>query len=335
MRIHVVLIVCVGLLFASCSKNRLNVDVAGIETSVHFQRYDKEFFGRDTASLFRELDNLRAADSTYFDIYTGGLLNIGMPGDEGFNEYLGVFLTDSVFRRVADSVLFLFNDLSAIEKQVNKGFKHYLYHYSNGYIPKLYAQFTGFNQPVVISDSAIGVSLENYMGPNCVFYQYLGIPEYKRAVMYPNKMVADIFYALGASLHPYKAVSNNLLSNMMYEGKLLYFAEAMCRNLPDTVLVGYSKEKLRWCRANEAMMWAYLIEHKMLYNTDRLMLRKFLGDAPFTNDFTSESPGRAVAWIGWQIVRSYMNKNQHITLPEMMQMNNYQEMLSQSGYHPE
>jgi hypothetical protein len=182
---------------------------------------------------------------------------------------------------------------------------------------------------------AIGVSMEQYMGSNCIFYQYLGIPEYKQANMYPNKMVADIFYAFAASLYPYKAVSNNLLSNMMYEGKLLYFAEAMCRDLPDTVLIGYPREKLRWCKANEATMWAYLIEHRMLYSSDRILLRKFLGDAPFTNDFSSESPGRAAAWLGWQIIRSYMNKNKQVTLPEMMALDNYQEILSQSGYHPE
>ena len=55
-------------------------------------------------------------------------------------------------------------------------------------------------------------------------------------------------------------------------------------------------------------------------------------EAPFTAPVSQDSPGRLGEWIGLRIVKSFMNKNKNVTLPELMQMNNYQEILEKSGY---
>jgi hypothetical protein len=117
MRQIIILSFILVILFAGCGKNRLDIDVSGIETDVRFHRLDKALFEADTSLVFRNIENIRAADSSYFDFYTDVLLNIGMPYNEGFYEYLSLFLTDTVYRRVADSVLFLFDDLQPIEKR--------------------------------------------------------------------------------------------------------------------------------------------------------------------------------------------------------------------------
>ena len=115
----------------------------------------------------------------------------------------------------------------------------------------------------------------------------------------------------------------------------LYFTKAMCPELPDSILMGYSSKQLRWCKENEQKMWAYLVEKKVLYDFERLTLQKYVEDAPFTNTFAKESPGRTGSWIGLRIVQSFMNKNPKVTLKELMGMNNAQLILNHSGYFPD
>jgi hypothetical protein len=65
-----------------------------------------------------------------------------------------------------------------------------------------------------------------------------------------------------------------------------------------------------------------------------MLIKRFIEEAPFTGPFGKNSPGRLGQWMGWQIVRSYMDKNSEITIPELMNNYNYQQILLNSGYNP-
>ncbi|PKP02856.1 MAG: gliding motility lipoprotein GldB, partial [Bacteroidetes bacterium HGW-Bacteroidetes-9] len=53
----------------------------------------------------------------------------------------------------------------------------------------------------------------------------------------------------------------------------------------------------------------------------------------FTASFSQESPSRTGAWLGWQIVKSYM-KNNDSMIAGLMANANSQEILEKSGYKP-
>jgi hypothetical protein len=103
---------------------------------------------------------------------------------------------------------------------------------------------------------------------------------------------------------------------------------------PDTVIIGFSGGEMKFCRNNEARMWEYLVEHKILFETDRMTIQKFTGNGPFTRDFTHESPARASIWLGWRIVEAYMRRNSELTLEELMREDDYQKILTLSKYNP-
>ncbi len=81
-------------------------------------------------------------------------------------------------------------------------------------------------------------------------------------------------------------------------------------------------------------MWTHLVEEKLLFSTDALNIRKLVEDAPSTRFYTSESPGRAAVWQGWQIVMDYADKHLKYTVHQVMSQRNFQELLRQSRYHP-
>ena len=91
---------------------------------------------------------------------------------------------------------------------------------------------------------------------------------------------------------------------------------------------------MEWCTEHEKDMWGYLIQNKFLYSNEVEVITKFTGEGPFTTGFVKESPARTGNWIGWRIVRDYMNANPKTTLDQLMTENDPQMILSKSKYKP-
>lgn len=318
----------------SCKHKRLDVNVSDVAINWESHHFEKIMFEDEPYIVPSKIYELYPDYSTFIDVYTEMILQIGGIDYEFFESNLISFLSDTVIIQVADTVLNTFDDMTEIEDDLKEGFKHYQYYFPEKMIPDVYTYISGFNESIVVSETFIGVSLDKYLGADCPFYQYLGIPKFKIENMYPEKIVPDVFYAWALTEYPYQDSIDNLLSHMIYQGKLMYFTEAMNPDCPDSVLIGYSSIKLDWCKTNEELMWSYLVDKKLIYTLERLDIRKFIGDAPFTNVFTDISPGRTGVWIGWQIVRSFMDNHRDVSLEQLMKMNDAQFLLSQSKYYP-
>ena len=72
-----------------------------------------------------------------------------------------------------------------------------------------------------------------------------------------------------------------------------------------------------------------------MYSTDNMLNQRFLDQAPFSKfglELDNESPGRLGRYIGWQIVRAFMEKNP-VSLKQMLTMSE-EEIFKQSNYKP-
>ena len=319
----------------SCKPDPLKVDVSDIDVSLSVTRLEKFMFGVNEEEFAKNIETIKRDHLSFFDIYSSYVLNIGTMESPDFNQGLRMFVTDSVFSRVGDSVLLAFKSIDKLEKELTEGFRHFKYYFPNARIPNVYTCVSGFTKSVFISDYGVGIGLDKYFGSDCVFYSYLGVPVYKRYNMNPGKIVPDVFYSMYLSDFVFSDSINNLLANMVYQGKGLYFTKAMCPETPDTLIMGYSSKQLKWCHENEGKMWTYLVERKLLYDNERLTLQKYIGDSPFTTTFSSESPGRTGNWLGYRIVESFMKNNPDITLNQLLAMNNSQQILAMSKYFPD
>jgi len=114
----------------------------------------------------------------------------------------------------------------------------------------------------------------------------------------------------------------------------MYLTAALLPDVSDTDLMGYTQEQWDWCETNEAQMWNYMLTNKHLFSTEALVIAKYINPAPFTAFFPDYSPGRTGIWIGWQIVKSFMKNNSDVSIQELMNIQNAQNILEASGYHP-
>ena len=324
------------LMFFACNRNRLNVDISDIEKDVEVVRFGQQLFEIPLQDTLAELEQLHGKYPDFFNLFTYKIINVGGIDDEYFPELMGEFLGDTMILNVKLDVEDEFSDFDKMKKRLNTAFKYYQYHFPDMELPAIYTTVSGFNESVFTAEGIIGISLDKYLGRDYPFYKKLSnVPLYKIKNMHREKLPSDVAYAWGLTEFDEIEQTTTVLDNIIHQGKLLYLVDALLPDIHDSLKIGYTTEQIQWCENNEAEMWNYLVENKMLYSNKRMDILRYINDGPSTTGFPIESPARTGTWIGWQIVRQYMKKYEEITLPQLMANKNYQEILNESGYYPE
>ena len=319
------------LLLASCNwnKDRLKVDLSEIKIpQVTIQRYDKELF----AIPLDDLPNgLNAIQSRYL-FFLGTNLN-----DTAKLADMRGYLMNPRNIDFYNAVHQKFNDLTPIEKDLTEGFRHIKYYFPEMEIPRVYSYISGgdYENPVQLADSVMIIALDTYLGIDFKPYFSDGVTLYKAQRMTPDHIVPDCMRSVINRLAPASMSTNTFLDQIVEAGKRLYLLDAFIPGVAGNFKMDYTPEQYSWILKNEPHVWSAIIENKMLYSSDGQTLRVFLADGPFTPSFGKEAPPRLGEWIGWQIVKSYMNNHAEITLKQLLLKNDAQEILTQSGYKPE
>lgn len=324
---------CLVVLLFSCNRNPLKINTSGISVDLKIKHFSTDLAKIKPTDLQQSVPLLKSKYGEFFDIFTYRMIGIGGAELESFYTDFQSFMTDTLITSLNKKATELV-DTTQLREELLTTFRHYKYYFPEKPVPTIYTCISGFNQSVVTAENLIGISLDKYMGVDCNYYQQLGLPVYKRRNMHPEKITSDVMYAWAVTEWPKTDNANNLLSHMIYEGKLMYFIDAMLPHLHDSLKIGFTRQQLDFCKNGEATMWAYLAEHKLLFSTNRMDIKRFIDDGPYTSVFTDQSPARTGVWMGWQIVRSYMNQNPEVKLADLMNDNNFQSILNNSGYQP-
>lgn len=321
-------------LLVSCSHNPLKIDVSGVKVDLKIKHLETDLLDVKPGELPAFVPELKKAYGDFFDIFTYQMIGIGGSDQPDFYGLLNKFVSDTLIqdlkKKVPEKI-----DTVKMRNELLDAFKHYRYYFPEKEIPAVYTCISGFNQSVVTSTHLMGVSLDKYLGEESEYYKRLGLPLYKRRNMTPQRMVPEMLYAWGITEWPMPDKADNLLSEMIYNGEIMYYMDAMFPAMNDTLKIGFTKKQLDFCKESEAEMWTYLAGQKLLFTTDRMHIKRFIDDSPYTASFTEKSPGRTGIWLGWQIVRSYMKNHPDVKLPDLLKNQDYQGILNQSGYQPE
>jgi uncharacterized protein YjaZ len=171
----------------------------------------------------------------------------------------------------------------------------------------------------VVTDSIVLIALDTYLGTEHEFYT--SFYNYIKQNLNKGQIVSDLATAYAERLI-YQPKRATFLEEMIYFGKQLYLKDVLIPFKEDHEKIGYYPEQYEWAQDNEFYIWQYFVEKELLYETDRKLLTRFILPAPFSRfnlELDSESPGRLGQYIGWQIVKSYMENN-NTSLQQLLQM---------------
>ncbi len=328
----IVLILILVVSFFFKSRSPLDVDVSGVEANVSFYRFDKDLFA-DYDSIENHTKMLDEKYADFFLLFTQQLIHIGHPGNQSFYNYFEAFLNDYSVNQAKKAVFETFPDTENIERNLTEACRHLKYYFPEKNLPDFIFFIAGFNHSVVTEEQFIGIGLDKYLGADSKFYEMMRVPNYAAQNMHRKMIPVDCMTAWFSMEFPNTDTTEYLIYQMIYEGQRMYFLDAMFPEVSDTLKMGYTARQLAYCSHFETEMWTYLVSEKLLFSTDYLTQRKFIGDAPFTAAFGNDSPGRAAVWIGWQIVRAWAKENK-LSVQEVVQETDFQKILNQSYYDP-
>lgn len=318
-----------GLVMFSCGKkNPYEVDLKGVKTEpVKIFRYEEVLFDGNPYEIQQRVEASKEDFALFLDTDFE---------DPQLLQQLFDYVTDPNLKEIYLDVKEAFPNLQWLEKELEMAFRYYRYYYPEKEQPIVYSYVSGldFEYPVKIADNHVIIGLDLYLGANYPRYPRVGIPAYLTQKMSKEYVVVDVMRALADEQMRGVPAPRNFLDNMVYAGKTLFFLDLMLPHVHDSIKMNYSLSQLRWCERNQGHVWAYFISNEMLYSTDRLMINKFLGAAPFTSPFSADSPPRVANWIGWQIVRKYMERNKNVSVQELLEEADAQKILARSAYKP-
>jgi gliding motility-associated lipoprotein GldB len=176
------------------------------------------------------------------------------------------------------------------------------------------------------------ISLDTYLGKNHKFYEPFAA--YQKANLETHQILPDLVTNF-AFRKIVPSQDKTLISEMIYFGKLHYLKDLLIPETQNYQKIGYTELQEKFCIENESQMWSYLVNEKLLYDNNIKNYQRFIEDGPFTKfylDIDKESPGRVGQWLGWQIVKSYMENND-VTLDQLLKTEPT-VIFNKSGYKP-
>lgn len=304
-------------LFSCAKEPKYKVDVSGIDVDVKVQRFDQDFY----QSQPQDLDVLKQKYPELFPAQTPDSIWLAK-------------IADADERGLFEETQKVYSSFDSFEEDLKTLFQHVTYYNPDFIVPEIITVLSNvdYEYRVIYTTSTLFISLDVYLGKESAIYA--DYPDYIKENTKPERIPIDIAnQVIEVQVRP--SLNRTLLGKMIAAGKKMYLLDAYVPGVSDAIKIGYSEEKFLWAEANESEVWRYFIENNLLYSTDTKLNKRFLDEAPFSKFYLSQdsqSPGRIGQWIGWQIVRSFMEKND-VSLQTLLQMNE-EELFKKANYKP-
>lgn len=343
MRVHKsIKIVWIIVLFLSCKGLQTNKkpDISSIELDLSIDQFEKDLFEIDTNNLALSIEQLSKKYPDFYPFFRDVLMewnttkeNDSLPGLES---KIQSFITNKDIKGVYDSVKYAYSNLETIEKELVTAFKYYKYYYPDGPIPqKIITYVSTFRQLAMTLDTdLVGVGLDMHLGKDYAFYPTTGYPQYITDRFTPEHLTTHTMKVWAQQLLPEAPNINRFIDEITHKGKIYYFLELVLPDVENYIKMGYSKEQYDWCVNNETEIWEFFIEQKLLYETGSQKYMYYTEDGPTSMGMPPQSPGNVGTWLGWQIVRKFMQQNPEVSLKELFDIEDGQEILKQARYKP-
>ena len=306
-------ILVLGFLFVQCNSNPLSVDVSNVKLSTNYLNLDSILYNADSALLMASHKDYKSSLKDLYDYQVGYCMQINSLIDTTFYNSILDYRKDEFIIRLEKSIADNFKDLNQRKTIIDEGLKHLKYHFSDGKMPTdIVFMNSLFNSNVWCSETAIGIGLDRYLGPNDECVKQLNPITFHDWVKndWDKKYLERDAIVGWVQTHYLNEVDGSLAEEMIGWGKILYLTKAAFPDKSDAFILRYSEEEYEWAKKNEYAFWEYLVNEKLLFDNNERNAMNMLNPGPTTSGLPeSGSPDRMGQYLGYRMVLSYMQGN--------------------------
>lgn len=331
--------ISLSVMFGSCKEDEHKevADVSAVKIAYTSYPFYKDFAALDVNHVASGLEKMKAKYPEFLDFYLDTLVGFGYHHQyNDTNQMMKDFLTMKDYRELLDTVTKAFPDTKKYDDWLKQTFQYIRYYDSSFVVPEHVYYFVSYLNgmtAVLQSDKSIGVGLDMFLGRDFMPYKQLNISDYATIRMTDDNIPVWVARALYDDKYPFKADDNDLLNLMIQRGKELYFLEKVTPFLNDEVRFGFTPEQMEWCEKNEALIYNFFIQNKLLFEKNLQKTMRYVSDGPSSAGMPVESPGNTGSFIGWIIVKKYAEQNK-VSMRDLLETTDAQKILEGAKYKP-
>ncbi len=312
------------LVLFACSNDPLDIDTSKVKMDISYIDMDEAFRISDSAALVKLVNSYKNEIQDVYEYEFGHCLNIGDVSDSSVFSAVSDFLADKYIKRLEQQIAGQFKDKSTIQTKITGGFTYLKAHFPTEKYPKHVVFLNSlFRSSAASFESDVAVGLEQYLGPKTDVIEELPTNEYYQ--WYKDGMEAkflerDVLASWISANHIPAPKSGSLSEFMIYWGKVIYFVEASFPDTDKEIILRYSKADYEWALENESSFWDYLVDQNLLFVLDERTKANMLQEGPFTPGLPEKGPDRLGQFLGWRMVKQYMENHSDLPLSKLKEI---------------
>ena len=308
MRITVLLYGLIGLALAGCSSPTQDPAQLGPTPRLTEIRFDSAFFAMDSLHFESDLAKLVQQYPQFSEDYFNRILMLS-PKKESkkilafYKAYLPIYQATTKIQASKKA-----------SPEIASAFKRFHYYFPTYTLPKQFIYFIGPLETYgnVVTKDGLALGLQLYMGAESSWYYSEQIntiyPTYISRHFAPEYIVVNSVQNILNDYDPLALNGKQLIEQMVEIGKRQYILSRCLPNASDTLLLGYTSNQLKAIEDNKGDIWTFLSSQNRLFSVDPSLTAAILVEAPYNDYFGEDIPGNVGKYIGYTIVKSWMNQ---------------------------
>jgi len=299
-------------ILTSCSSNDYEVNLDEVPLNIEFVHLDSLARHANWPQRDQLFMQLKKKDEALFEFAFSYALEIPLTSDTAFRNGINRFYSNPYILSLENSIEKKVKWRQKASEELLNGFKRLKYFMPTWKSPKqIYFINSRFAASAYCSDQSIAIGQERYLGakdkliqalPSSQFYGWI------KEAMEPRFVSSDALL-VWISTHGLEETTENYASEMIRWGKMLFISHICLPELSEATILRYTKKDFDWAVASEKSFWEYLVDEELLFKTDEETRMNLLHEGPFTIGLPQESPDRMGRFMGYMIVKQYMENN--------------------------
>lgn len=337
--IILIVLLSAGLTACLWDKSKDIPDVSAVPVNYNIHRFEQDLFALDTNDIQTGIAALEQKYPVFADFYLQRILQVKKPWDTTgvYQQHIKGFLTYPFTQQLYDTTQIVFHDFSKMEQKLKQGFQFYKHYFPAQETPDIYTFISEFSYGIVVPpiDNTIAIGLDLFLGKDYPYYYFppLSLPTYIARTQDRAHLPAKIFDGLVDDLVG-EMQGSKFLDQIIHNGKKLYLLDHILPYEPDSIKLGFTSVQTTWCNNNELEMWAFFLKEELLYSDEYKKFKSLVSDSPFATGMPPEAPGKVGNWMGWQIIKAYMQRHPETSLQDLVAIKDTQEIFSKARYKP-
>ncbi len=316
------------LIINACSHDPFDISVKNVKINTTFYNLDSALRVSSDSELLTLKSSFDTQKSEILNYNISYCLGLKMETDTSFTNGVKRFYQDDYIKRLTKTIEKKHLSYKPEKEILVNALKRLKVFFPKGNIPeKIYFINSYFSSSIFCTKNEIAIGVERYLGadekviqelPNQQFYTWI-----KNS--FKKEYLARDVIAGWIMTHYCEETTKNIASEMIRWGKILYFTQATMPKEKLNIIARYSEKQYDWAIENEGKFWRYLVEKELLFKTDEKTKTNLMKEGPFTSGLPDDSPDRLGQFLGWRIIKQYMD-NHKISLAELNKIS-YNEIL--------